>query len=147
MLRPTQEDTRDSAQESLTRLLRYRDTEPSSAWRPLLYRIARNLLNEQWRRARSHREQYNVPVDAVELPDPAPPPDLAIQQAQQQAWLRPAMLSLPPRCRQVFLLVRIDRLTHGAAARLCGISDKTYEKLKPFASHPPRKHPAIRMAP
>src|SRR3546814_10734564 len=84
MLRPTQEDTRDSAQESLTRLLRYRDTEPASAWRPLLYRIARNLLNEQWRRARSHREQYNVPVDSVELPDPAPPPDLAIQQAQQQ---------------------------------------------------------------
>src|SRR3546814_13544191 len=128
MLRPTQEDTRDSAQESLTRLLRYRDTEPSSAWRPLLYRIARNLLNEQWRRARSHREQYNVPVDSVELPDPAPPPDLAIQQAQQQAWLRQAMLSLPPRCPQGFVLVRIDGLRQGEVARRCGIYWKTVAK-------------------
>src|SRR3546814_11399117 len=115
MLRPTQEDTRDSAQESLTRLLRYRDTEPASAWRPLLYRIARNLLNEQWRRARSHREQYNVPVDLVELPDRAPPPALYIKQAQQPAWLRPATLSLPHPSRLVFLPVRIrpDELRGG----------------------------------
>src|SRR3546814_10782042 len=64
----------------------------------------------------------------LELPDPAPPPDLAIQQAQQQAWLRQAMLSLPPRCRQVFVLVRIDGLSQGEVARRCGISVKTVEK-------------------
>lgn len=127
-LRTHEEDARDIAQESLARLLRYRDSEPVEAWRPLLYRIARNLLHEQWRRAQSHREQHNVPVEAVELPDPAPPPDLAIQQAQQQAWLREAMLSLPPRCRQVFVLVRIDGLSQGEVARRCGISVKTVEK-------------------
>ena len=127
-LRTTDEDARDIAQESLTRLLRYRDSEPMEAWRPLLYRIARNLLNEQWRRAQSHRERENVPVDSIELPDPAPPPDLAIEQAQQQAWLREAMLSLPPRCRQVFVLVRIDGLSQGEVARRCGISVKTVEK-------------------
>ena len=127
-LRTNEEDARDIAQESLTRLLRYRDSEPAEAWRPLLYRIARNLLNEQWRRAQSHREQYNVPVESIELPDPAPPPEVAMQQAQQQAWLREAMLSLPPRCRQVFVLVRIDGLSQGEVARRCGISVKTVEK-------------------
>lgn len=127
-LRTSEEDARDIAQESLTRLLRYRDSEPVEAWRPLLYRIARNLLNEQWRRAQSHREQHTVPVEAIELPDPAPPPDLAMQLAQQQAWLREAMLSLPPRCRQVFVLVRIDGLNQGEVARRCGISVKTVEK-------------------
>src|SRR3546814_11880656 len=64
----------------------------------------------------------------LELPDPAPPPDLAIQQAQQQAWLRQAMLSLPPRCRQVFVLVRIDGLSQGEVARRCGIYVKTVAK-------------------
>lgn len=127
-LRTGEEDARDIAQETLTRLLRYRDSEPAEAWRPLLYRIARNLLNEQYRRRQSHREQHNVPVDTIELPDPAPLPDLAMQQAQQQAWLREAMLSLPPRCRQVFVLVRIDGLSQGEVARRCGISVKTVEK-------------------
>src|SRR3546814_7301119 len=46
-LRTSEEDARDIAQESLARLLRYRDNEPAEAWKPLLYRIARNLLNEQ----------------------------------------------------------------------------------------------------
>lgn len=126
--RTGEEDARDIAQESLSRLLRYRHTEPAEAWRPLLYRIARNLLNEQYRRRRSHGEPYNVPVETAELPDPAPPHDLAIQQAQQRAWLREAMLSLPPRCRQVFVLVRIDGLSQGEVAKRCGISLKTVEK-------------------
>jgi len=127
-LRTTEEDAHDIAQESLARLLRYRDSESVEVWRLLLYRIARNLLNEQWRRAQSHREQHNVPVESIELPDPAPLPEQTIQEAQQQAWLREAMLSLPPRCRQVFVLVRIDGLSQGEVARRCGISLKTVEK-------------------
>lgn len=126
--RTGEEDARDIAQESLSRLLRYRHTEPAEAWRPLLYRIARNLLNEHYRRRQSHGEPYNVPVETIELPDPAPPPDHAIQQTQQHAWLREAMQSLPPRCRQVFVLVRIDGLSQGEVARRCGISLKTVEK-------------------
>lgn len=127
-LRTGEEDARDIAQESLTRLLRYRDTEPAEAWRPLLYRIARNLLNEQYRRSQSHRDKQNVQVETIELPDPAPPLDVTIERAQEQAWLRQAMLSLPPRCRQVFVLVRIDGLSQGEVARRCGISVKTVEK-------------------
>lgn len=126
--RTGEEDARDIAQESLSRLLRYRYTEPAEAWRPLLYRIARNLLNEQYRRHQAHGELYNVPVETVQLADPAPPHDLTIQQAQQHAWLREAMLSLPPRCRQVFVLVRIDGLSQGEVAKRCGISLKTVEK-------------------
>ncbi len=127
-LRTGEEDARDIAQESLTRLLRYRDSEPAEAWRPLLYRIARNLLNEQYRRSQSHRDKHNVQVETIELADPAPPLDVTIQRAQEQAWLREAMLSLPPRCRQVFVLVRIDGLSQGEVARRCGISVKTVEK-------------------
>src|SRR3546814_14612200 len=45
--RTSEEDARDIAQESLARLLRYRDSQPAGAWKPLLYRIVRNLPNEQ----------------------------------------------------------------------------------------------------
>src|SRR3546814_16814701 len=54
-LRTTEEDARDIAQESLTRLLRYRDLAPASAWRPLRYRIDRHLLNAPWRCTRAPR--------------------------------------------------------------------------------------------
>jgi hypothetical protein len=37
--------------------LRYCDTEPAEGWRSSLYRIARNLLNEHYRRFQSRREQ------------------------------------------------------------------------------------------
>lgn len=127
-LRTSEEDARDIAQESVTRLLRYRDTEPASAWRPLLYRIARNLLNEQYRRSQSRKEHQNVPLDTIEVADPAPPLELVLMQEQQEAWLRAAMLALPPRCRQVFVLCRVDGLSHAEVARRCGISVKTVEK-------------------
>src|SRR3546814_15741227 len=118
--RTSEEDARDIAQESLARLLRYRDSEPAGAWKPLLYRIARNLLNEQWPRGYARRERENVPVDSIELPDPEPLPEIAIQQEQQQAWFSASILSLPQRFRQVFVMVRFDGLSQGQAACLLG---------------------------
>src|SRR3546814_5485086 len=41
-----EEDARDIAQESLTRLLRYRETEPASSWKPLLYRRSEEHTSE-----------------------------------------------------------------------------------------------------
>src|SRR3546814_8050904 len=61
--RTSEEDARDIAQESLARLLRYRDSEPAGAWKPLLYRIARNLLNEQSRRGYARPQRENVPAE------------------------------------------------------------------------------------
>ncbi|KAF1687565.1 RNA polymerase subunit sigma-24 [Pseudoxanthomonas broegbernensis] len=121
---PNDEDAHDLAQESLTRLLRYRDSEPASAWRPLLFRIARNLINEQYRRSQTRHVGDHVPLEGVELPDPAPAP----AQHQQDEWLRAAILELPPRCRQVYVLRRVDGLSHAQIARRCGISVKTVEK-------------------
>src|SRR3546814_20437546 len=41
--RTSEEAARDIAPESLARLLRYRDSEPAGAWKPLPHRIPRNL--------------------------------------------------------------------------------------------------------
>lgn len=129
------EDARDLAQESLVRLLRYRDTEPARAWRPLLFRIARNLVNEQYRRGQARHATEHVPVENLELPDPAPPPELVMVRQQQETWLRDAVLQLPPRCRQVFVLTRVDGLGQAEVARRCGISLKTVEKHLATALH------------
>src|SRR3546814_1432343 len=51
---PTEEDAQDAVQESLIRMIRYRDSEPPEAWKRLLYRIGVNVANDQHRYARSN---------------------------------------------------------------------------------------------
>lgn len=123
-----EEDARDAAQESLMRLMRYRDTEPESAWKPLLYRIAINVVGEQFRRGSVRQAGKHVSLDNVELVSDAPSQEDIVARAQQEALLREAILSLPPRWRQVYLLSRMQKMTYAQIARHCGISVKTVEK-------------------
>lgn len=125
---PTEEDAHDAAQESFTRLLRYRESEPAEAWRPLLYRIAVNVVGEQFRRGSSHRLKQHVPLEGLELPSQAPEQEELIERRQRKALLREAILALSPRSRQVYLLSRVDGLTYPQIAKRCGISVKAVEK-------------------
>lgn len=123
-----EEDARDAAQESLMRLLRYRESEPESAWKPLLYRIAINVVGEQFRRGGVRQAAHHVPLDGMELASEEPGQEELVARAQQEALLRQAILALPPRWRQVYLLSRMQDMTYVQIARHCGISVKTVEK-------------------
>ncbi|KRE89465.1 hypothetical protein ASG87_03785 [Frateuria sp. Soil773] len=123
-----EEDARDAAQESMMRLMRYRDTEPEVAWKPLLYRIAINVVGEQYRRGSARQSTHHVPIDDLELVSDEPTQEELVTHAQQEALLRKALLSLPPRWRQVYLLSRMGGMTYAEIATHCGISVKTVEK-------------------
>lgn len=125
---PNEEDAKDAAQESLMRLMRYRETEPDSAWKPLLYRIAINVVNEQYRRGGVRQATKQISLDNLEIPSEDPTQEELIEREQQQAWLRAAVLGLPARCRQVYLLSRMQGMTYTQIARHCDISVKTVEK-------------------
>src|SRR3546814_14283487 len=58
----------------------------------------------------------------------APAPEDLIEQQQHEAILRDAILALPTRCRQVYLLSRMEGLSYKQIANRCGISVKTVEK-------------------
>lgn len=123
-----EEDAKDAAQESLMRLMRYRETAPDASWKPLLYRIAINVANEQFRRGSVRRVSRHVSLDDVELASAEPSQEELIEREQQQAWLRDAVMSLPTRCRQVYLLSRMQGMTYAQIASHCDISVKTVEK-------------------
>jgi RNA polymerase sigma-70 factor (ECF subfamily) len=123
-----EEDAKDAAQESLMRLMRYRETAPDASWKPLLYRIAINVANEQFRRGSVRRVGRHVSLDDVELASGEPSQEEWIEHEQQQAWLRDANISLKVRCRQVYLLSRMQGMTDAQIANLCDISVKTVEK-------------------
>lgn len=115
----------DLAQESFVRVL----TTQSSGqvlldMRALLYRTARNLVIDQHRRA-VHRQHDDINA-LTEMDQPVAPrhlqPDEILAYEQQARALVAAIESLPPRCREAFVLNRFEGLAHQEVAERMGIS-------------------------
>jgi len=123
------EDARDIAQEAQMRLLRYRE-HANETLRPLLYRIALNLLRDRWRQRAGGREvlAHMQPVDPESLVSSGPGPDQIAAQQQELDRARRAIAALPPHCRGVYLLNRIEGMSYPQIARHMGISVKAVEK-------------------
>ncbi|MFP7722842.1 RNA polymerase sigma factor [Lysobacter sp. A3-1-A15] len=127
--RVPEEDAKDIAQEALVRMLRYR-AYPQDQLKALMYRIATNVMLDRARRERSRGAPLHVSLDGEHdaMPSDEPPHEerLASQQALED--VRAAILQLPDRCREVYLLNRIEGMSYPAIARHCGISVKAVEK-------------------
>jgi len=122
------QDAEDAAQESFAKLLRYRDSEPAQAWPKLLYRIAINVVHDHFRLARSHCATGHVELEGDALASSRPTPEESTARDQQLALLGQAILDLPPKCKRVYLLIRVHGMSHQQVAGLCGISTKMVEK-------------------
>lgn len=122
------DEPEDVAQESLARFLPYAGRQPRAAWKPTLYRIAINLVNDRLRRKRFRQTYQHVPLEGLEVASDAPDLEEAAALAQQQARLREAIRALPPQCRQVYLLKLVRDMTNAEIARRCGISTRMVEK-------------------
>lgn len=124
----SEQDAEDAAQESMAKLLRYRELEPPSAWKQLLYRIAQNVAHDQYRVALSHHSKDHVALDGLDIATPEHSPEQRAAYDQQVARLSKAILELPPKCQRVYLLKRVHNLSHAEIAGRCGISIKMVEK-------------------
>ncbi|RDZ29014.1 RNA polymerase sigma factor [Lysobacter silvisoli] len=127
--RTSEEDAKDIAQESLVRLMRYRG-QPADQLKLLMYRIAMNEFNDRGRRQQSQHAAAHVSFD--QHFHGLPSADLAHEQRvanqQELARVREAILRLPDKCRQVYLLNRIEGMSYTEISRHCGISVKAVEK-------------------
>ena len=123
------DDAEDLAQESLTRLMRYRSHGPDT-WAALLYRIAVNALHDRSRRAASRFDAHHVSLEeeAADLAANEPSHEQRTASEQELAALQRALLRLPDRCRQIYLLNRIEGMSYTEIATHCGISVKAVEK-------------------
>lgn len=121
-LRASALDVDDLVQETYLRVARYPDVEERGHPRALLLRIAINLARDQLRR-RVVRGGLDVPIEQISQQEAgSQPPD---QHAELE--LKQAVLALPPRYRDVFVLSRFTGLTYDEIASHLGISVKTVE--------------------
>jgi RNA polymerase sigma-70 factor (ECF subfamily) len=118
----------DVAQDAYLRLIRYAPRTAPDNPRAYLFQVAANAARD--RLVRDQRRSRVV--DGGPLPDSAacPRPD-AEAEAMARDRLRvlaAAVDDLPPRCREVFLLSRLDGLGNGEIALRLGISRNMVEK-------------------
>ncbi len=125
---PTLPDVDDVVQESLTRVLRARDTGPINSARALLFTTARNLALDAVRRQRvvsfepiTDDTPSSVLADSINVVE-------TVSKQQELELLTKAIQALPERCRQVFTLRTAYGLTQQQIADRLGVSLSTVEK-------------------
>ena len=96
--------------------------------RSFLYRTARNLAIDHVRRLARQRTDATDNEDLARLPGDGPSPESAADARRRLDRLRAAVEELPQRTRQVFVLARIEDLTHREIAGRLKISESSVQK-------------------
>jgi RNA polymerase sigma-70 factor (ECF subfamily) len=123
------EDINDYVQEVYARILTTPPKTAVSSWQGLLRRVAANLLIDQIRRDRTGAGSAHVGLDGeFDLPDGRPSPGQSIMARQRLEAVTDILKQLPPIARSVFLLVRVEGLSHRAAAERLGLDVRSVSR-------------------
>lgn len=120
----------DIVQETYQRMLSGGHWQQADNPRALLHRIAANLATDYQRR-NAVRDKYVDQTDT--LPDwiaeaDNTQPDRILANREHLEQLAVIVNQLPPKCRTVFLMRKIDELSHAEIAERLGISRNMVEK-------------------
>lgn len=124
---PSSHEADDLTQEAYVRAFGRRKHEEIQEPVRLLYCIARNLLIDRSRRAKTCPLCSSLEYQP-DLPQPAALcPAMMAEVKEELALLRTAVARLPERCQAVFKLSRFEGLSHAEIATRLGITTKTVE--------------------
>ncbi|MFT4163562.1 RNA polymerase sigma factor [Shinella sp.] len=96
--------------------------------RSYLFRVAKNQATDHIRARQAFERRFSLGEDPDHA-DEKPSPEAVVDYRQRLGMLERAVLQLPPRQRQVFLMHKIDGLSHAEIARELGITKSAVEKL------------------
>lgn len=125
---PNPDDIHDLRQETYVRIYESARTQRPVTAKPFIFKIAQRLMIDRVRRQRivaidllGDLESLHVLVDDV-----SPERDTAAHQELRR--LAAALDDLPPRCREVIWMRRVDDLPQKEVASRLGLSEKSVEK-------------------
>ena len=122
---PTVGDVDDVVQETYARLLRAREGGIATLTRAYLFVIARNVALDLVRRSRTVSIERLGNIEELSVVEERPDAAEALSHDQELELLADAMRALPPRCREILTLRRIQGLSHRAIAERMGIAEGT----------------------
>lgn len=119
------EDAEDYVQDVYLRVLAARpDPRKIRSWRGFLLRAASNLLVDKHRRDEVRMAGQHVPIEAEMADAAAIDPERRLIARDELGVLGEALSALSPVARDVFLLVRVEGLSHREAGERLGIGTK-----------------------
>jgi RNA polymerase sigma factor (sigma-70 family) len=117
----------DLSQESFARLYESAQRERPAMVKPFLFQIARNLMIDRLRKQSVVSLEVMTEFDWLNIPDDKPSSERALEGRQELRLLQTALDDLPPRCRQVVMMRRIEGLSQKEVAERLGISIDTVQ--------------------
>jgi len=123
-------DAADMTQDVFAQWLGYRDRSQVEQPRAFLFQVARNLLNDHWRRQRVRHAAIDQQTRADEEAglDTNTDPLNHAQQQQRLEHLKSVLAELSPRRRESLMLHRFEGLTQAQIGERMGISVSMVEK-------------------
>lgn len=124
---PAVRDVDDVVQESYLRIWKARALHPINSAKAFLFRVARNLALDTLRHER--RSPITAVTDLSGLFVIDDKPDAAANAARQQeiALLVEAIDALPARCREIFILRKLQGVSQKDIAARLGLSEQTVQ--------------------
>ncbi|NOS74874.1 MAG: RNA polymerase sigma factor [Methyloglobulus sp.] len=120
----------DIFQDTYVRYTNYPEKNQIENHRAFIFRIAANLVADHERHSRV-RERFHsteeIELDTLPQQENLQPEHLIANQERLQL-LAKAVAGLPPRCREVFILLKFKELSQGQVAQQLGISTSMVEK-------------------
>ena len=121
------DDTEDLIQEAFLRLQVYCRDKDVAKTEAFLVRTALNLSVDQHRRETVAGIVADA-LDATQLIDPNPPPDVVCAAQERLQHMRLGLANLSPRQREVFLLNRVEGYSFAQIAQQLNLSISMVEK-------------------
>ncbi|MDC7685283.1 sigma-70 family RNA polymerase sigma factor [Asticcacaulis sp. BYS171W] len=120
-------DVDDLIQEAYCRLSAVQSIEAIARPDGYFFQIVRNLLREQLRRAQLVRIDASAALEDLPMGDEAPSPERVTSAREEWTRVQAAMATLPPRCRQILQMRKIDGLSQRDIAARLGVSESIVE--------------------
>jgi RNA polymerase sigma factor (sigma-70 family) len=117
----------DLRQEAYARVYEAAKRERPQLVKPFLFQIARNLMIDRLRRQSVVSLESMVDVDWLNVSDDRPSAETYVAARQELRLLQAALDKLPPRCRQVVLMRKVEGFSQREVAKEMGITIETVE--------------------
>jgi RNA polymerase sigma-70 factor (ECF subfamily) len=117
----------DLRQEAYARVYEAAQRERPLQVKPFLFQVARNLMIDRLRKQSVVSLETMADFDLLSVSDDKPSSEAYVAARQELRLLQTALDDLPPRCREVVLMRKIEGLSQKEVAKRMGITIETVE--------------------
>lgn len=118
----------DVAQSLFLRVQSVREHPPIVNMRSFLFRLASNLAIDHLRASSRHNAVFPADADVTDIPSTTPSVEARLLDQEKLRRIAAAVETMPLRCRQVFVLIKVEERSVAEAAGQLGISQDMVRK-------------------